>query len=155
MARAPRDQEPSGDPPGDQPAAVDADVAQFRREFDAAGATEDAKPWPPGTAPAAGPDTLHCVTGRQFAFGYYRIGECLCPAVAAGLGDEMLLLPVAKRYDTLLARRMGTERGAVDEPMAREAWQKAVRESQDLRHAAELGELVSEHLGWTTPEARP
>lgn len=92
---------------------------------------------------------------RQFAYGKDTIGECECPAVAAGFeprtGDDSTM--PAEMYDEQV-RELGftSARSTIDESDAKKAWLKMIQKMERFPYAndvnLETAKNVAEELGW-------
>jgi len=95
----------------------------------------------------------------RFAHGANRVNNCECPAVKAGVIDELISYSdhpvgrVIKQYDSLLFQRYDDANGVKSEDVVAEAWLEAMdtvsRKSLDREKALESAETVAEHFGWT------
>jgi len=99
---------------------------------------------------------------QRYAYGDNTVGDCPCPAVAAGYNlDGDGSTAVAEQYDDFVRNRTPSDEGIVDADTAQDAWLDAVQfferqaeratdpdEQRHYQRIAEKGRVIMNDLDW-------
>lgn len=87
----------------------------------------------------------------MFAYNQNRVGECECPAVAAGFDPEEddEVRSAAARYDEQIWNMEDVDSPCmVEEDVARKAWLAALDDMVSESRKFEAGQKIAVKLGW-------